>query len=771
MLATLSESAPDADLHNPALIYEPKYDGIRALVSLQPGTPSPSVTIWSRAGNDKTTQFPEVVRGLKDFGRRLRAPVLLDGEIVALDEHGEPAGFQRLQGRMHLASEPDIARQAAAQAAAIIVFDILRDGVDDLRPLPLTDRRARLERLFGASGSSIVRFGEYEAGDGRRLYKQAVTRGLEGLVVKTADSIYESNRRSRAWRKVKLVQVEEFVVGGWTDPRLTRSHLGALLLGMFDGKTGKLRYTGHTGTGFTERELARLHALLRARATEDCPFRQRPPSNEHPHWVRPDLVVQVKFSEWTDEGYLRHPVYLGLRDDVEAGSVRWREPRAARSADAGGGQGEADAAEEATTMTATRTRAAKSGSAAKKSAPLKVKATRASKAAASREDAPAPTRKASAKRASADARATSANHAGGVATGATSSSSSSSPTRARKRAAAVRPAALAPALQQAIDRLVGELRALEDAKRDGTLVLPDGSRLDVTNPAKVFWPAERLTKGDLLRYYVQVAPWLVPIVADRPLVMKRFPNGVTGKAFYQQRAPDDVPDGVRVDMVEDDGEESGAMPRLVGGSMQTLLYMAQLGAISQDPWFSRVQSPDHADYVALDLDPMPGVPFTQVLDVARHVHERLDSLDVPAFPKTSGASGLHIYIPLPPNTSYEAGQLFCNIIAAMVAIKHRRIATVERAVAKRGKTVYIDYLQNIEGKTLATAYSARASAFAGVSMPLTWDEVYEAIEPQDFTLKNAAARIKKTGDLWEGLRTATPLDLRATLERLSAEQG
>jgi bifunctional non-homologous end joining protein LigD len=736
MLATLSESAPDADLHNPALIYEPKYDGIRALVSLQPGTPSPSVTIWSRAGNDKTTQFPEVVRGLKDFGRRLRAPVLLDGEIVALDEHGEPAGFQRLQGRMHLASEPDIARQAAAQAAAIIVFDILRDGVDDLRPLPLTDRRARLERLFGASGSSIVRFGEYEAGDGRRLYKQAVTRGLEGLVVKTADSIYESNRRSRAWRKVKLVQVEEFVVGGWTDPRLTRSHLGALLLGMFDGKTGKLRYTGHTGTGFTERELARLHALLRARATEDCPFRQRPPSNEHPHWVRPDLVVQVKFSEWTDEGYLRHPVYLGLRDDVEAGSVRWREPRAARSADAGGGQGEADAAEEATTMTATRTRATKSGSASKKSAPVKVtvkaKATRTSKAAVAKEAAPA---------------------------------------RARKRGAAARPAALDPALQQAIDRLVGELRALEDAKRDGTLVLPDGSRLDVTNPAKVFWPAERLTKGDLLRYYVQVAPWLVPIVSDRPLVMKRFPNGVTGKAFYQQRAPDDVPDGVRVDMVEDDGEESGVMPRLVGGSMQTLLYMAQLGAISQDPWFSRVQSPDHADYVALDLDPMPGVPFTQVLDVARHVHERLDSLDVPAFPKTSGASGLHIYIPLPPNTSYEAGQLFCNIIAAMVAIKHRRIATVERAVAKRGKTVYIDYLQNIEGKTLATAYSARASAFAGVSMPLTWDEVYEAIEPQDFTLKNAAARIKKTGDLWEGLRTATPLDLRATLERLSAEQG
>jgi bifunctional non-homologous end joining protein LigD len=768
MLATLSEGAPDADLRNPSLLYEPKYDGIRALVSLQPATPSPSVTIWSRAGNDKTAQFPEVVRGLKDFARRLRAPVLLDGEVVALDEHGEPAGFQRLQGRMHLASEPDIARQAAAQGAAIILFDILRDGADDLRPLPLTDRRARLERLFGASGSSIVRFGEYEAGDGRRLYKQAVARGLEGLVIKTADSIYESGRRSRAWRKVKLVQMEEFVVGGWTDPRLTRSHLGALLLGMFDGASGKLRYTGHTGTGFTERELARLHALLRARATKDCPFRQRPPSNEHPHWVRPDLVVQVKFSEWTEEGYLRHPVYLGLRDDVEAGSVRWREPRAAGGADGDGREGgarksgDADAAGEAGTMTARLTRAAKSkgASAPPLKATTKTTKSKANGKATANGKVTAPP-KAAAKRASAATRATSANHVGVAAR----------PARPTRKRGAARPAALDAATQQAIDRLVGELQALEDAKRDGTLALPDGSRLDVTNLAKVFWPAERLTKGDLLRYYVQVAPWLVPIVADRPLVMKRFPNGVTGKAFYQQRAPDDVPDGVRVEMLEDDGEESGVMPRLVGASMQTLLYMAQLGAISQDPWFSRVQSPDHADYVALDLDPMPGVPFTQVLDVARYVHERLDSLDVPAFPKTSGASGLHIYIPLPPNTSYEAGQLFCNIIAAMVAIKHRRVATVERAVAKRGKTVYIDYLQNIQGKTLATAYSARASAFAGVSMPLTWDEVYDGIEPPDFTLKNAAARVRKTGDLWEGLRTATPLDLRATLERLSAEQG
>src|SRR5262249_12966743 len=205
--------------------------------------------------------------------------------------------------------------------------------------------------------------------------------------------------------------------------------------------------------------------------------------------------------------------------------------------------------------------------------------------------------------------------------------------------------------------------------------------------------------------------------------------------FYQQRARDDVPKGVGVEQVADEGEESGLMPRLTGGSLLTLLYMTQLAAISQDPWFSRVQSREYADYTALDLDPMPGVPFTQVLDVARAVHEELDRLGIPACPKTSGASGLHAYIPLPPETTSETGQLLCHVVATIVASKHRRIATIERAVAKRGRTVYVDYLQNIQGKTLATAYSARASEFAGASTPLTWNEIHDGLAPQDFTIR------------------------------------
>jgi bifunctional non-homologous end joining protein LigD len=180
-----------------------------------------------------------------------------------------------------------------------------------------------------------------------------------------------------------------------------------------------------------------------------------------------------------------------------------------------------------------------------------------------------------------------------------------------------------------------------------------------------------------------------------------------------------------------------------------------------------VESREFADYAAIDLDPMPGVPFSQVLEVARAVHEEIETLGIPACPKTSGASGLHIYIPLPPDTTYETGQLLCHVVAAIVSAKHRRIATIERQVAKRGRTVYVDYLQNIEGKTLATAYSARASEFAGVSTPLTWDEVHDDISPQDFTMRNAIERFDRVGDLWADVVSGTSVDIKSVLERLA----
>jgi len=377
-------------------------------------------------------------------------------------------------------------------------------------------------------------------------------------------------------------------------------------------------------------------------------------------------VAQVKFTEWTDDGILRHPIYLGMRDDVKPETVG-RERK--------------------------------------------------------------------------------------------SPESRKSPGNPRSRKSPKSPESLergSAGLQSVID----QLDDIERGANAGLLHLPDGQTLEVSNLRKVFWPKLNITKGDLMRYYVRVAPYILPVVDRRPLIMKRFPNGVDGQPFYQHKAPDKVPAGVRTAKVEGDSVAS----RPIGGSLITLLYMTQLAAISQDPWFSRVESPHTADQCAIDLDPMPGVKFPAVLDVARWVRDELEKLNVIGYPKTSGASGMHIFIPLREGTPYEAGQIFCEIVATFVAEKHPKVATVARAVRARGQKVYVDFLQNIEGKSLACAYSARASDFAGASAPLTWKEVDQKIDPRDFTIRTLPDRLAQVGDLWSRLIQADGVDLRKILK-------
>ena len=646
MLASLAA----APLTDPNLLYEPKYDGIRAIVEVEP---QGGVRVWSRLGNEKTDQFPEIAAALRSWSRSLDQPVVLDGEIVALDERGRPAGFQHLQPRINVGEGGMRGGPAAPHArTAFIAFDTLREGDTDWRDRPLTERRAALERLLGQTRSTILRLSESVRGDGRSPFERALANHWEGLIAKRADSRYQSGKRSPDWHKLKIVQEQEFVVGGWTEPRQTRSHFGALLVGVFERPPRRLVYVGHVGTGFDEHELGRLIKLMRPIETSVCPFRDQPKGNERAHWVEPRLVVQVKFTEWTADGILRHPVYLGLRDDKKPESVM-------------------------------------------------------------REDRSKPRR----------------------------------PTAGRHETEGRAPATL--------DGLIAELRALEESGRDGVVTLPDGDSLTVTNLGKMFWPKRRLTKGDLLRYYVQMSPYILPVVRDRPLTMKRLPNGITGKTFYQHRAPDQPPPHVRVEGVPGDAVAA----RLIGGSLKTLLYMTQLAAISQDPWFSRVPSVGAADHVALDLDPAPGTTFERVLDVARWIRDELEAVGVVGTPKTSGADGLHIYVPLPPKTSYEAGLIFCQIIATLVSQKHPAKATIERSIRARGSRVYVDYLQNGQGKTLAAAYSARASSYAGVSAPLSWGEVDRGIRREDFTIETMMERVKRVGDLWKGLRTSKGADL------------
>src|SRR5690349_919465 len=314
-------AATAAPLKDERFVYEPKYDGIRAIVDVRT---TGEVHLWSRLGNEKTAQFPEIAHALQKIGRKLKASVVLDGEIVALDDAGEPMGFQQLQGRIHLSGREDEAGGLRTRPAGLIAFDILWDGAQDVRPFPLVVRRARLERVLGNVGAGVVRVSRFVPADGTALYEEARTHGWEGLIAKRLESPYRSGRRSEDWRKIKLLRRQEFVVGGWTDPGGSRPYFGALLLGVREGDA--LRYVGHTGSGFTEAELKRVSAILKARETSRSPFRTPPKANQRPHWIRPEVVADVTFSEWTADGKLRAPVYIGLRDDILPGEVR-REPR------------------------------------------------------------------------------------------------------------------------------------------------------------------------------------------------------------------------------------------------------------------------------------------------------------------------------------------------------------------------------------------------------------------------------------------------------------
>lgn len=659
MLASLPDAVPP--LVNPAFVYEPKYDGIRAIVEVVPDT---GARFWSRNGNEKTAQFPDVADALESWAKAIKVALVLDGEIVALDADLNPAGFQRLQSRINISVPGYRSKKPILppdqQPAALIVFDLLREGDDDLRSKPLRERRARLEALFKKHPSTSIslRLTEQFAGDGSALLARAKAGNWEGLLVKASRSLYRDGKRTPEWMKFKLQKQDEFIVGGWTQPRGTRLGFGALILGL-PGPNG-LRYVGDVGTGFNGAEIDRVMALMQRLETPTCPFEVRPKTKEIAHWVKPLLFAQVRYTEMTDDERLRHPTYLGLRDDIK---VKAPIPKA--------------------------------------SAPKK-------------------------------------------------------PERPKM-------AAQKPLTKSDVDSIITQLNDLEKARKNGKLKLPDGDTLEVTNLHKLFWPRIKKTKGDLLRHYARVAPYLLPVIDERPLVMKRLPNGVEGPSFYQHRAPEPVPPGVRIETLPVDDVPA----RLIGGSLKTLLYMAQLASISMDPFFSKVDSLDDADQVAIDLDPQPGATFSQILDVARWVQDELDRVKVQGFPKTSGSEGLHVFIPLPKGTPYTAGLLFCQIIATMVAAKHPKVATVERTVRRRkDNTVYVDYLQNIQGKTLACAYSARASAFAGVSTPLTWKEVHASPKPQDFTIDNIDARIKKAGDLWEAMRKHKGADLLGAIDKL-----
>ena len=645
--------------------FEPKYDGIRVLAFVT----SDEVKLITRNGKEKAKQFPEIVAALEKLASQAKRSFVLDGEIVALID-GEPARFQELQSRMHVKESHIIERHSSSTPAALMLFDMLMDGDEVLLDEPWTERRAHLEQRVGKRVTRQLRLTDSVEGDGEKMLDKARREGWEGVIAKRTDSRYEPGNRSRNWLKLKIEFRQEFVVGGYTEPRNSREHIGAILLGYYD--KDRFIYVGHTGGGFGRQSLADMYRKIHPLERKTSPFAETPKTNEKAHWVEPKVVVEVKFSEWTADRRLRQPIFLGVRDDKDAREV--------------GVEG-----------TSVQRKIGRGDSIAK---PDEVKAPVAARA--------RPAKAAKAK----------------------------SPTRRRS----------AGGKKGDTDAIVDQLTEIEKRRGDGTLDL-GGQSLKVSNLEKVFFPKEGFTKGDVMRYYARIADFILPTMRDRPLVLKRFPNGIDGQSFYQQKASDTTPANIRVETIETDAGDKQA--RYIGGDLITLLYTIQLGAISVDPWHSRVPSLEHADYTIIDLDPGPRANFGRVIQVARWAKEVIDGFGLNAALKTSGSTGLHIYLPLPPRTPNDAATIVAQMIATKVTESHPKETTIERFVKARGAAmVYVDYLQNIQGKTVAGPYCVRAKQGATVSTPLKWTELRDGLDPRDFHLGNAAERFEKIGDIW-----------------------
>jgi bifunctional non-homologous end joining protein LigD len=278
--------------------------------------------------------------------------------------------------------------------------------------------------------------------------------------------------------------------------------------------------------------------------------------------------------------------------------------------------------------------------------------------------------------------------------------------------------------------------------------LIEGNKLKFSNLSKFYWPEDKISKRDMINYYYQVAPYILPYLKDRPLSLNRFPNGIHGHGFYQKNVISTAPDWA-VTFPYHTADDKEDKEFLVGGDESGLLYMANLGTIEMNPWNSRTTHPDHPDWCVLDIDPDKSNTFEQVIEVAQMIREVLDSLNIKGYCKTSGSTGMHVYIPLAAQYSYDQCQLLGKFIAAQVQKALPSFTSIERMTSKRKGKIYIDYLQNRPQATLAAAYSLRPKPGATVSMPLHWDEVKKGLKMKDFTIKNAMERIKSEGDIFK----------------------
>lgn len=649
MLAT-SAAEPFDD---PDWLFEIKLDGYRTVAELS----GADVLIYSRNNLSFNRKFPSLVRSLA----ALNLNAVLDGEVVVLDESGR-SYFQLLQnyqrtGRGNICYFP---------------FDLLYLDGEDLRSQPLLARKERLRTLL--PDLPDIRYSDHIMEYGREFFDLARRNNLEGILAKRATSTYQTGRRSRDWLKIKIRLQQEAVICGFTEPRRSRKGFGALVLGVYEDE--RLVCIGFAGGGFDDAGLKEMHDMLQPLVQAESPFNTPVKSDMPITWVKPELVCEVEFSEWTEENVMRQPIFLGLREDKDPRSVV-RELVRSEFAPPPSAEPESSAA------------------------PLTV--------------APAP------------------------------SKADDAPASAASRSAA----------SHRKERSAGN-------GRNETLVL-DGHRIDLTNLDKVFWPQEGYTKGDVVAYYRTVAHAMLPHLVDRPESLYRTPHGIAAPGFFQKETGDLPPSWIATREIYSKHVDK-SIKFLICQDEATLIYMANLGCIEINPWLSRLQQLDYPDYFVIDLDP-EDIPFAKVIDAALAVREVLEKAGAASFPKTSGATGIHIYVPLGGKYDYDTAGGFAKIVATLAHHKVPEFTSLVRSPKLRQKRVYLDFLQNKPGQTLAAPYSIRPRPGAPVSTPLKWEEVKPGLDPGLFTIRTMPGRLEKMGDLFAGV-LGPGIDLERCIENL-----
>jgi bifunctional non-homologous end joining protein LigD len=627
MLAESAEMAfDDADF-----IFEMKWDGYRAIAEVEAG----KVKLYSRNNINYEEKFSPIVESLKKFP----GSVVLDGEIVMLDSDGKPK-FQWIQ---------DYPASKSKGKLVYYIFDLLSLNGHDLTKLSLIKRKELLKQVLPPL--SHLAFSDHIETSGKAFFEQTKKLQLEGIIAKKADSRYRFGVRSRDWLKIKSGQTVDAIIAGFTKPRGGRQFFGALVVGK--KVNGKLKYIGHVGGGFTDKQLKLIHEMLSPFVQKDCPFTDIPQTNESVTWVKPTLECEVSFSNWTSDRIMRHPLFVKMLE--EESSLR-------------GGTTKQSFMSEIATPSA-------------------------------RDD----------------------------------------------------------------DEGVRVFRTVSPEK-DGSIELDIGKRrLEVVNPNKVFWPEEGYTKLDLITYYREIAPFILLYLINRPQSLLRFPHGIKGESFFQKDTSNLTVSWMsRVEIKSDEKKTEFMLVQ----DAASLIYMINLGCVDLNPWNSTVRHLEKPDYLIIDLDP-EGVGFKEVVKVALKVREFLEKLDIVSFPKTSGSRGMHIFVPMGAVYTHEQVRQFAELLCIHIQSKIPELSSIKRSPSLRQGKVYLDYLQNGKGKTLASVYSVRPKKGATVSAPLEWSEVNLNLDMEIFTMKKMMKRVEKKGDLFKGI-FGKGVDIKKVLKKLES---